>query len=557
MGIASDIIYILIAALCGGLVAIYFRQPLLLGYIAAGIVVGPYTGGITVHDTNVIERLAEIGIGLLLFTLGLELSFRQLRDVMGVASLGAVIQLVLSAAAGFLLARALGLEWREALWFGSLISVSSTVVVLKTLGGLGAVHSLSGRVMIGILIMQDLAIVPMMLILPQVTQPVLHIDQVAEGILKSVLFLGFMYLFGLKLFPRLFLFIARLRSREIFFLFTLAIALGIGYLTFLLGLSFPFGAFVAGMALSDTDFRHQALSDVASLRDLFGLLFFVSVGMLLDPIFLFREWQTVLAVLLVVLVVKSFVTAIIVRSFGYCGEVPLMTGLCLSQIGELSFAVGSVGLKSGNLSQSTYSLMIAVTVLSMAATPLLYRLGQRLLTMHPKLFYVPYKIVPAPEPARIPGHVVIVGGGVVGEHIGRVLSSFHIPFVIVEIDHYRVSELQKLSYPVVFGDAGHRTVLEAAGIEQAKLLILAAPVGAPLSGIIQKIRSLRASLPIVARVERSSDLAATVRLGVREVVQPKLEASMELIRQSLLVLGLNRQKIEDLLDTLRSKNYAP
>ncbi len=557
MGIASDIIYIVIAALCGGLIALYFRQPLLLGYIGAGIIVGPYTGGVTVHDLDVVERLAEIGIGLLLFTLGLELSFQRLRDVFFVALAGTVIQLALCTGAGYLLALGIGLEWREALWFGALISVSSTVVVLKTLGGAGAVHSLSGRVMVGMLVMQDLAIVPMILILPQITQPVLQLDQVADGIMKSLLFLGAMYLFGLKLFPRLFLFIARLRSRELFFLCTLAIALGIGYLTFLLGLSFPFGAFVAGMALSDTDFRHQALSDVTSLRDLFGLLFFVSVGMLLNPWFLFQEWRIVLAVLLVVLFVKIFVVAVVVRSFGYCGEIPLLAGLCLSQIGEFSFAVASVGLNKGHISEPTYSLFIAATVLSMASTPVLYCLGRKVLDMGPKFFYARYKAIPSAETGRIPGHVVITGGGVIGEHIANVLSTYSIPFVIIEIDHFRVSELQKRSYPVVFGDARYRMVLKAAGIQDARLLIIAAPGSSSLSAIIREVQQLRPTLPVVARVEGSADLAAAVELGIREVVQPKLEASLELIRQSLLVLGINRPKITDLLDTLRARHYNP
>ena len=557
MGIPSDIIWIVLAALGGAVVARLLRQPLLIGYIAAGILVGPYTGGATVQDTHQVERLSEIGIALLLFTLGLEFSFRQLKELIGVATIGTLIQLGLSSLAGYLIAQSLGIGWRESLWFGCVISVSSTMVVIKTLGSQGLLNSLSGRIMLGMLVAQDLAIVPMILVLPQITRSVFEYEPLLSAILKSVLFIAFMHYAGTRLFPKMFGLVARSRSRELFFLFTLAVALGIGYITFLLGLSFTFGAFIAGMVLSETDFRHQALSDISSLRDLFGMIFFVSVGMLLNPRFVMAEWKLVFSVMFVVLLAKASITAMVVRAFGYRGAVPLMAGIGLSQIGEFSFAVGSLALSIGQISQDTFSLMIAVGVLTMALTPSLCSLGQKFLKGRGNLFarHIETVVPPGELPRR--GHVVIVGGGVMGEYIAGILGSLKIPFIIVEVDHYRVLELKKCDYKVVFGDATNRLVLEAAGIAHAKLLIIACSDMLCLPTIVRESRNENPTVPVVVRVEGDDEARQILDLGISEIVQPKLEAGLEMLRQSLLKLGYKESTIHELLDVLREENHGP
>lgn len=285
MGIASDIVIIVVAALIGALVAQRLKQPLILGYILAGVVVGPYTGGITIGDIHEIELLAEIGVALLLFALGLEFSLSELKPVRNIALLGTPIQIILSAAFGFALGRYLGWPPAQAVWFGALISLSSTMVTLKTLTGRGLMGTLSSRVMIGMLIVQDLAVIPMMIILPQLGDPEAGLPLLAVAVGKSIIFLVLMLYLGKKILPWLLGTVAQWNSRELFILSTTAIGLGIGYATHLFGLSFAFGAFIAGMVLSESDYGHQALSDIIPLRDIFGLLFFTSVGMLLDPAF--------------------------------------------------------------------------------------------------------------------------------------------------------------------------------------------------------------------------------------------------------------------------------
>ena len=286
MGIATDLVIIVVAAMIGALIAQRLKQPLILGYIAAGIVVGPYTAGIAVSNAHDIELLAEIGVALLLFALGLEFSFRDLQPVRRVALIGAPIQMLLTIIFGTGVGRLIGLDWNESIWLGGLISVSSTMVILKTLMGRGLLGTLSSRVMIGILIIQDLAIVPLMLILPQLNDLEAGIPSLAGAVVKAAIFMVGIVVVGTRLMPALMRIVAGWQSRELFMLSVTAIGLGVGYVTFLFGLSFAFGAFIAGMVLSESDYSHQALGDVTPLRDLFGLVFFVSVGMLLDPTYL-------------------------------------------------------------------------------------------------------------------------------------------------------------------------------------------------------------------------------------------------------------------------------
>ncbi|MCI0494791.1 cation:proton antiporter, partial [candidate division KSB1 bacterium] len=286
MGIAGDIIIIVIAALIGGMIARLLKQPLIIGYILAGVVIGPHMGIITVSNIHDIELLAEIGVALLLFAIGLEFSFRKLKPVRKIALIGTPLQLMLTIGLGFAIGKLFGFDWQKSIWLGALISISSTMVTLKTLMSQGWLGTLSSRVMIGMLIIQDLAIVPMMIILPQINNPGTGLPLLGMAVVKAAIFIVLMVLLGTKVLPFLLKRIARWNSRELFLLFITALGLGVGYGTYLFGLSFAFGAFVAGMVLSESDYGHQALSDIIPLRDIFGLLFFTSVGMLLDPNFL-------------------------------------------------------------------------------------------------------------------------------------------------------------------------------------------------------------------------------------------------------------------------------
>jgi CPA2 family monovalent cation:H+ antiporter-2 len=557
MGIAADIVIIVVAALIGALIAQRLKQPLILGYILAGVVVGPYTGGITVGGIHEIELLAEIGVALLLFALGLEFSLSELKPVRNIALFGTPVQILLSIAFGFTLARYFGYPPAQALWFGALISLSSTMVTLKTLTGRGLMGTLSSRVMIGILIVQDLAVIPMMIILPQLGNPEAGLPLLAVAVGKSIVFLAVMLYLGTKILPWLLATVAQWNSRELFILSTTAIGLGIGYATHLFGLSFAFGAFVAGMVLSESDYGHQALSDIIPLRDIFGLLFFTSVGMLLDPAFLFAHWDRILFLLLAIGLAKGILFFVLARLFGYGNIIPLAVGFGLFQVGEFSFVLARVGLEAQAIDQDLYSLVLAVSVLSMVATPLAAALATPLYALK-RRFSRPEPLQTENLPSHgLMDHVVIAGGGRVGQHIARILSELSVPCVLVELNHQRMLECKGANFPVIFGDMSQPTAIEASHVAAARLLLITTPSVVVSQAIVRQAHRLNPDLHIVARAEGVAQTKQLYENGVYMVVLPEMEAGLEIARQALLHLEIPVPVIQQYTDEIRQQMYAP
>ncbi|MEZ4600407.1 MAG: cation:proton antiporter [Syntrophotaleaceae bacterium] len=557
MGLASDIVIIVVAALLGALVARRLRQPLILGYILAGVLIGPYTGGIAVSDIHQIERLAEIGVALLLFALGLEFSLKELRPVRAIALLGTPIQILLTIGYGYLLGQYLGWAPVPSLWLGGLCSLSSTMVILKTLMSQGRLGTLSSKVMIGMLLVQDLAVVPLLILLPQISDPATGVPALGLAVVKSAVFLGLMVLVGTKLLPRLLGIVAGWHSRELFLLTITAIGLGVGYATYLVGLSFAFGAFVAGLVMSESDYGHQALSDIIPLRDLFGLLFFTSVGMLLNPQFLLENWVAVLLLVLMVGLGKGGMMALLAKLFGYGNVVPLAVGLGMFQIGEFSFVLGQVAYARGVFDVEAHSFVISAAIISMAVTPVIagltapiYRLYRRFSSQEP----LETLNLPA---SGLDDHIVIAGGGRVGQHIARLLREIEVPFVLVEADYRRLQDAKAAGFPCIYGDASQPTVLEAARIENARQLLITLPAIVPAQALVRHVRQVRPDLPIVARCEGQEQMEALHRLGVYIVILPEFEAGLEIARQALLELRIPASVIQRYSDTIRRELYHP
>src|ERR687893_876690 len=538
MGIAGDIALILVAALLGGLVARRLGLPLILGYILAGVVVGPNTGGPTVSSVHDIELLAEIGVALLLFAIGLHFSLDELAPVRRVAILGTAAQLALTILFGYALGRLLGFGWQEAAWFGALLSLSSTAVVLKSLSEQGVVGTLSSRVIIGMLIVQDLAVVPLIILLPELGSLRQGLSELGVAALEAALFVAVMVVFGRRVLPWLMARVAAWNSRELFLISVVAIGLGVGYATYLFGLSFAFGAFVAGLVLSQSDYSHQALADVEPLRDVFAMLFFVSVGMLLDPAFLLENAGTVVLVVGLVFVVKGLVFAGTVRTFGYGNIIPFAVGLGLFQVGEFSFVIARVGLDAGAITQRSYSVMLTTAVVTMALTPFAMRLAPLLYgRWRERYSKEAMSTFNLPE-TGLRDHVVIAGYGRVGSFVARLLARLEQPFAIVDSNPGRGDEARGSGYPVVYGDAGAEPVLEAAGVRRARLVIVTVPdpVGAHL--VVTRVRALNPNVHVVARTATVEQLEELGRLGVYEAVHPESEAGLELGRQALSHLGV-------------------
>jgi CPA2 family monovalent cation:H+ antiporter-2 len=557
MGIAGDIAIIVTAALLGGLVAQALRLPLIIGYIIAGVVVGPHTGGVTVSDVHNIEKLAEIGVALLLFALGLEFSLRELKPVRNIALIGTPIQIVLTTAYGFGIGQLLGWEWVTSIWFGALISLSSTMVILKTLENQGMLGTLSSRVMIGVLIVQDLAIVPMLIILPQLSASGGGWPILAFAVLKAAVFLFIVIVAGSRIIPGVMKYIANWNSRELFLVATTALGLGIGYGTYLFGLSFAFGAFVTGLLLSESDYAYRALSDIIPLRDIFSLLFFTSIGMLLDPRVLLDNLGMILFLVLIVMVGKALILAALSKIFRYRNVIPLAMGLGLCQVGEFSFVLGLVGLNTHSISSEFYSLVLTMTIVTMLLTPFISGLTGPVYSVWCR-WRKPVPLDPLHFPQTgLHDHLVIAGGGRIGNSIAHVLQKLKIPFVVIELNSRRVEDLRRHGFPLLYGDASKEIILRAAALDKARLLLITTPLAVIAREIVEQAKKITPAIHIITRAQGIEEMGALHDQGVGHVVQPEFEASLEITHQALRHLGMPSDQIYQFTDEVRRELYLP
>lgn len=557
MGIAADIAIILVAALLGGFAAQRLHQPLILGYIIAGILVGPYTGGVTVTEIHDIELLAEIGVALLLFALGIEFSFKKLQRVRSIAFIGTPIQIMLTVILGYAIGHFSGWSAYESLWLGALISLSSTMVIIKTLVAQGTSDSLASRIMLSMLIVQDLAVVPMMIILPELSNLERGLPILGWAIVRAAVFLLAMIYGGTRLIPALLKRVAAWNSRELFLISVMALGLGIGYVSYLVGLSFAFGAFVAGMVLSESDYSHQALSDIVPLRDVFSMLFFVSVGMLLDPAFLINNVASVLLIVVVVSIGKAAIFGGVTAAFGYRDTAPIFVGLGLFQIGEFAFVLARVGVNRQVLSADVYALVLVSAVLTMILTPFVMHAAQPLAGWYTKWRGREPQLNVEGAEHSINNHIIIVGYGRVGRYTANVLQRLSLPCMVIELDQQVVEQARAAGLPSIYGDASSEQVLEAAGIHSARLLLVTVPAAIDVELIVRRVRQINPQLHIVARAARLGQIDVLQSLGVYELVQPEFEAGLEMVRQTLLHFDMPTTEIQRLTDAVRHELYQP
>jgi CPA2 family monovalent cation:H+ antiporter-2 len=560
MGIAGDFTLIVLAGLGGAVVARVLGLPLLVGYVAAGVVVGPHTAGPTIANFEDIELLAEIGVALLLFALGLELSFRDLHAVRRIALIGGPIQIVLTAAVGALVTRAAtGMALTDALWFGAMLSLSSTMVVLKTLATTGTTSTLASRVMIGLLVVQDLAVVPLLIVLPQFSQMGVEGTgmRMARATLAATLFLLVVVTVGARVLPALLRRVVRWGSRELFLIAVVAAGVGVGYLAFRMGLSFAVGAFVAGLILSESELSHQALSDIGPLRDLFGLLFFVSVGMLFDPRFALEHAGDVTAIVLATIVGKSLICGLLARAFGYKNLAPWIVGIGLSQVGEFSFVLARVGQSGGFISDDTYNLALTCTVLSMALSPLVFPgllpvvrawARSRQGPASPTTTHAP--------PVALENHVIVAGYGRTGRAVVGALHGAGVPYVVVEMHHEALTALSEQGIPTVWGDIAGEDILRAAGVAQARMLVMAVPEWRAVRLGIEHATRMNARLFVVARATTTAHVDNLRQLRVDAIVQPEFEGGIEMVRRALTELDRKDEEIDRLSRDLRRALYG-
>ncbi|MEE8618595.1 MAG: cation:proton antiporter [Dehalococcoidales bacterium] len=556
LGVGLDLVIVLATALAGGMLARLLRLPVILGYLIGGIAVGPHGFGL-VHDLGTINTLATIGVILLLFTLGLEFSLKEVMRVGRIAILGGIVQILLTAAVGMALGRLVGFTMLEAVFFGFLIALSSTMIVLKTLMERGELDSGHGRIMIGILLVQDLSVVPLMIIMPAIGEGGEVWLSLGVAVLKAIVFIGVMLVLGMWGLPWLLRRVAAGRSRELFLLTVVTLCLAAAFGTYFFGLSAAFGAFVAGLLISQSAFARQAFADIVPLRDTFVALFFVSLGMLVDLHFVVDNVAIIAVVVTVIIVAKFIICSLIPWFFGYSPKTVLFVGMGLIQIGEFSFVLAGVGVEAGLISSYIYSLTLTSAIVTMLLTP--FALGfasflYRRLSQGERLGKL---LARRPDPGwqdkqwQLSGHAVICGHGRVGSTLARVLERRRLSYLVIDLNPQVISRLHSEGVPCIYGDAANPEILAHAQLDKARVLVCT--FGDFIAVELTTRNALRVNprLDIVARVPRDADVELLKGIGVSELVRPEFEASLEITRHTLHRFGVTSPEIQHILSGLR------
>ncbi|MBI4299698.1 MAG: cation:proton antiporter [Chloroflexi bacterium] len=559
--LAVDLIVVLGIALVAGVLLHLLRQPPVLGYILAGVAIGPF-GLRLVRDTAQVHDLADLGIALLMFALGVEFSLAELRRVGRIAVLGGVIQIAVTAALGLAVASGLRFPVKEAIFFGMLVAISSTMIALKTLMERGEADSLHGRIALGILIIQDLSVVPMLVFLESLTGSGQAMAMaLLLAALKAVLFLGVALFLGMRVVPWLLARIAAMQSRELFLLAIVALSLGTAFGTQNAGQPLAFGAIMAGLIISESDLADQALAEIVPLRDTFATIFFTSIGMLMDLRFIGANLVWILVIVAAVIVGKFFICGAIAWFFGYPGRTSILVGASLIQVGEFSFILGRVGLEADVLSDRLFSLTLASALITIALTPAGLSWAHRFTLWLDRVPAASAWLAARFEPERdeaigLTQHVVICGMGSVGRQLARALERRDFSYLVIDLDFSTVSNLRQRGITCIYGDASNPVVLERAGLERARVLVLAMPDQAATELAIRHAHSISPKLDIIARVQRDSGLQALKGMGASELVQPHHEAGFEIVRHTLHRYGLTTYEIQHLISTLREESQA-
>ena len=559
LNIGRDLLLVLVTAVAGGMLARWLRLPVILGYLLGGIAVGPYGLG-WVHETQSINSLANIGVVLLLFAIGLEFSFKEVMRMGRVAILGGLAQIVLTTVVGLGLGRLLGLGVVGSVLFGFLVALSSTMVVLKLLMERGELDTIQGRILLGILLVQDLSVVPVMIILPSLAGGGGGIwAALGITVLKAAVFLGIMLALGVWVLPWLLRRVAGQRSRELFLLTVVVLCLAAAFGTYSFGLSAAFGAFVAGLLISQSGFARQAFADILPMRDTFAALFFVALGMLANLHFVGSFPSIVAAVVVMIIVTKFIIGSAVTRIFGYSHKTVLMVGTGLVQIGEFSFVLAMMGLAAGIFSEHIYSLVIAAAIITMLLTPFLMSLSSWLYRILSQKPWFARRLAGWADPEwtsramELSHHAVICGYGDIGRRVAAVLERHKFAYLVIDLDPQIIARLRERGIPCLYGDASNPEILAHAQLTKARVLVCAVPDLVAVELTARNALKINPKLDIVARVHRDADAELLKNLGVAELVLPLYEGSLEVIRHTLHRFGLTGTEIQYILNGLRAR----
>ncbi|NIX77408.1 YbaL family putative K(+) efflux transporter [Microvirga terricola] len=543
----STIVIGLVLAFALGALAHRFRISPLVGYLLAGVLCGPFTPGY-VADQSLANQLAEIGVILLMFGVGLHFSLKDLLSVKAIAIPGAIVQIASATLLGMGLAWLMGWSIGAGVVFGLALSVASTVVLLRALQERRLVDTERGHIAVGWLIVEDLAMVLTLVLLPAIANALANETADATTVWTSLAltlgkvtaFVAIMLMVGRRVIPWILHFVAHTGSRELFRLSVLAIALGVAYgAAVLFGVSFALGAFFAGMVLSESELSHQAASETLPLRDAFAVLFFISVGMLFDPTILIRDFGPVLATLLIIVVGKSLAALAIVRFFGHPKSTALTIAASLAQIGEFSFILAGLGVGLHILPERARDLILAGAILSILVNPFLFTLLDRWfarkeaeVAAKPEAASEAEPIAPTWEPiphTSLTNHVVLVGHGRVGKFISAKLLAAKMPFLVIDSNKDKVSELKELGVETIIGNAANPDIAAAAHIGQARCLLVAIPDAFESGSVVEQARTINPSLLIIGRAHSAAERDHLDKYGASRVIMGEQEIARGMV----------------------------
>jgi monovalent cation:H+ antiporter-2, CPA2 family len=555
------ILLVAAAAFVGGAIAQMLRLPTIIGFLAAGVAIGPGTPG-PVGDLDYISSAADVGVILLMFGIGIQFSFRQLVDYRRLILLGGGIQILATMVLGVIVGSLLGLGWTESVIVGFLAANTSTVVATKVLEGRQQLRSTQGIAAVNISILQDISAVLMVIVVPSLGGERLDVSEFLFAIAKGVFLIGIAYLLSVYVLPQLWRRIAHARSRELSLLAAVTLAIGLATGSGVLGLSIAFGAFLAGLAVSENEYGYATLSDIIPLRELFASVFFVSMGMLIEPEVAWQETTTVLALVLLIVVGKGLLSMVATRIAGLMFGTAVLTGLILAQVGEFSFVIARVALDEGVIEANLGSAFLVAAVISILISPGLVRIGPWMvagLRNLPIMSIDGFDMTEAQQLGQVANmrrHVVICGYGDAALALVRSLKGRNLPFVIIDNNPFIFESVRRAEPDLAFiyGDATRPEVLELARVQEARVLAVTFPNPNEAQMTVFNARIANPSVDIVARGSfESQDLLR--RGGSSEVVDPEFEASLEFVRHVLHRFGVDAREITMLQQRWRSDYY--
>jgi len=535
------------------------KVPPIVGFLITGVLCGPYGFGL-ITDPHEVESIAEMGVVLLLFTVGIEFSLKQLARIRNFLLIGGGLQVVLTIATIYVVSRLAGEGTRVAIFIGMLVALSSTAIVLRLLADRGELDGPAGQAVLGILIFQDLCVVPMVLFTPFLTGVGADAGDAVEVVIKALLFIGGAVVAARWVVPRMLHYVVATRRREVFLLAIILLCLGTAWASARVGLSLALGAFIAGLVISESEYSHQALGEILPLREVFNSLFFISIGMLFDVRTVIGAPFTVFGAILVVIVVKTLITTGASIALGQSLRIAIVAGLALAQIGEFSFVLSKVGLSAGLLDVAHYQLFLAVAVGTMTITPVLLaaapRIAAALEGISPARFAsgrAAPLAVHAGEP--LADHVIVVGYGVNGRNLARVLGRVGIPFIVIELNPQVVRTERERGRSIIYGDASRPEVLEHAGVRTARIVVIAISDAAGTRGTVDVARRLNPNVHLIVRSRYVHEMDPLFALGTDEVIPEEFETSIEIFSRVLHRYLVPRDEIERQIREIRRSGY--